>query len=74
MQPDADQGGGNLGLAGRLSSRNDLSRRSSDLQLSGTLHATRNGCQAADSGSVVFSKGSLSLTATVTGCGTYSYE
>ena len=74
VQPDADQGGGNLGLAGRLSSRNDLSRRSSDLQLSGTLHAARNGCRAADSGSVVFSKGSLSLTATVTGCGTYSYE
>ncbi|WP_161882291.1 hypothetical protein [Deinococcus alpinitundrae] len=74
VQPDADQRGGNLTLVGRLSSRNDLSRRSSDLQLSGTLHAAQEGCRAADSGSVVFSKGSVSLTATVTDCGVYSYE
>lgn len=74
LQPDTDQRGGSLGLTGHLNSRNDLSHRNSDLQLSGTLHAQRGECAAADSGSVVFSKGSVSLTATVTGCGVYGYR
>ena len=74
LQPDADQRGGTLNLTGRLSNRNDLSRRDSDVQLSGSLHAAQNGCQAADSGSVVFSKGSVSLRASVTGCGVYRYD
>ena len=74
LQSDADQRGGQLGLTGRLSNRNDLSRRNSDLQLSGSLHAAQNGCRAADSGSMVFSQGSVSLTATVTGCGVYRYD
>ena len=74
MTPDADQLGGNLQLTGTLQNRNDLSSRVTDLNLSGTLHAHQGACQAADSGSVVFSKGVVSLTATVTGCGVYSYE
>ena len=74
LTPDADQRGGQLSLSGTLQTRNDLSKHASDLRLSGSLHAAQGMCQAADSGSVVFSKGDVSLKATVTGCGTYSYE
>ena len=73
MTPDTDQLGGNLELIGTLQNRNDLSRNT-DLNLSGTLHAHQGECRAADSGSVVFSKGNVNLTATVTGCGVYQYE
>ncbi|WP_420594475.1 hypothetical protein [Deinococcus sp.] len=74
LKPDADNLGGDLGIIGTLSNRNDLSKRSTDLNLAGTLHAKRGDCKAADSGSVTFSKGEVSLVATVTGCGVYKYE
>ncbi|AWN22284.1 hypothetical protein DKM44_02725 [Deinococcus irradiatisoli] len=74
LVPDINNQGGQLSLTGQLSNRNDLSHKSSDLQLSGSLHAAQGDCKAADSGSVVFSKGAVSLTASVTGCGVYSYQ
>ena len=74
LVPDDGNQGGELSLTGQLSSRNDLSKRSGDLQLSGTLHAASGACQAADSGSVMFSKGQVSVVARVTGCGVYEYE
>lgn len=74
LTPDADTLGGNLRITGTLNNRNDLSKRNTDLQLAGTLHARQGDCEAADSGSVNFSKGSVSVVATVTGCGVYSYQ
>ena len=74
LLPDADNLGGNLGITGTLSNRNDLSKRSTDWNLAGILHAKQSTCKAADSGSVTFSKGEVSVVATVTGCGVYEYE
>jgi hypothetical protein len=74
LLPDTDQLGGNLSMKGTLVSRNDLKNTGSTIGLDGALHAKQGQCKSADSGSVVFSKGTVSLKATVTGCGVYSYE
>ena len=74
LLPDADKLGGVLSMTGTLDSRNDLKSTRSTIGLGGALHAKQGECKSADSGSVVFRKGNVSLKATVVSCGQYEYE
>ncbi|WP_293911511.1 hypothetical protein [Deinococcus sp.] len=74
LLPDADQLGGVLSMKGTLVSRNDLKSTKSTIGLGGALHARQGECKSADSGSVVFKKGAVSLKATVVSCGRYDYQ